>query len=77
MDHPPRATKASVPFWTQPPDAIFAAVSSGAEGLTGSEAADFPKTAKEWYAISGNTITGMTAEGKSVNFEYVPSENEG
>ncbi|MBB2167005.1 magnesium-translocating P-type ATPase [Gluconacetobacter aggeris] len=39
MDHPPRATKASVPFWTQPPDAIFAAVSSGAQGLTGSEAA--------------------------------------
>ncbi|HML69248.1 MAG TPA: hypothetical protein PKA81_12760 [Clostridia bacterium] len=45
--------------------------------LTGSEAADFPKAAKEWYAITGNTITGMTAEGKSVNFAYVPSENEG
>jgi hypothetical protein len=45
--------------------------------LTGNEAADFPKSAKEWYAINGNTITGMTADGKSVNFEYVPSENQG
>ena len=45
--------------------------------LTGSEGLDFPKSAKEWYAISGNTITGVTNEGKSVNFEYVPSDNEG
>ena len=45
--------------------------------LTGSESADFPKSAKEWYALSGSTITGMTAEGKSVSFEYVPSENAG
>ena len=60
-------------------DGVFG-VLTGADrpaALTGSEAADFPKAAKEWYAISGNTITGMTAEGKSVNFEYVPSENEG
>ena len=42
--------------------------------LTGSESADFPKSAKEWYAINGSTITGMTSDGKSVNFEYVPSE---
>ena len=46
-------------------------------GLTGSESADYTKAAKEWYAISGSTITGVTSEGKSVNFEYVPSENEG
>ena len=45
--------------------------------LTGNESADFPKAAKEWYAISGSTITGLTAEGKSINFEYVPSENAG
>ena len=45
--------------------------------LTGNETADFPKSAKEWYSINGNTITGMTADGKSVNFEYVPSENQG
>ncbi|PKM38699.1 MAG: hypothetical protein CVV04_13970 [Firmicutes bacterium HGW-Firmicutes-9] len=45
--------------------------------LTGNESADFPKAAKEWYSITGNTITGMTAEGTSVNFEYVPSESEG
>lgn len=45
--------------------------------LTGNESADFPKAATEWYAITGSTITGLTAEGKSINFEYVPSENAG
>ena len=45
--------------------------------LTGNEGVDFPKNAKEWYAINGSTITGVTSEGKSVSFEYVPSENEG
>jgi len=45
--------------------------------LSGSEGMDFPKSAKEWYAISGSTITGVTSEGKSINFEYVPSEDEG
>ena len=45
--------------------------------LTGNESADFPKAAAEWYAITGSTITGLTAEGKSINFEYVPSENAG
>ena len=43
-------------------------------GLTGSESADYTKSAKEWYAINGSTITGMSAEGKSISFEYVPSE---
>jgi hypothetical protein len=43
--------------------------------LTGSESADFPKSAKEWYAINGSTITGMTSDGKSISFEYVPSED--
>ena len=45
--------------------------------LTGAEGADFPKAAKEWYAITGSTITGLTADGKQINFEYVPSENAG
>ena len=45
--------------------------------LTGNEGVDFPKSAKEWYAISGSTITGVTSEGESINFEYVPSEDEG
>ncbi|GAA4473922.1 magnesium-translocating P-type ATPase [Gluconacetobacter asukensis] len=39
MGHPPRATQSPTPFWTQPPDAVCAAVASGAQGLTGSEAA--------------------------------------
>ena len=43
--------------------------------LTGSEPADFPKSAKEWYAISGNNVTGMTSDGKSISFTYVPSES--
>lgn len=43
--------------------------------LTGSESADFTKTAGEWYAFQNNTITGVTAEGTSVNFEYVPTED--
>ena len=45
--------------------------------LTGNEGADFPMAAKEWYAITGSTITGLTADGKQINFEYVPSENAG
>ena len=44
-------------------------------GLTGSESADFAKSAKEWYAVNGNTITGVNAEGKQIQFDYVPSES--
>ena len=43
--------------------------------LTGSESADFPKASKEWFAISGTTITGVDSEGKQISFEYVPSES--
>lgn len=43
--------------------------------LNGGEAADFPNTAATWYAINGSAITGLDADGKSVNFDYVPSEN--
>ena len=42
--------------------------------LTGGESYDFPKSAKEWYAIDGNMITGVNSDGKPVSFEYVPSE---
>ena len=45
-------------------------------GLTGGESADFTSSAKEWYAVSGNTITGVNAEGKSIQFDFVPSENK-
>ncbi|MEA5047835.1 MAG: hypothetical protein VB034_04405 [Eubacteriales bacterium] len=44
--------------------------------LTGKEAADFPKSAKEWYAINGMTITGLNSEGASVEFTYTPSEDD-
>ena len=60
-------------------DGVFG-VMSGVERpapLTGNEGADYPKAAKEWYAITGSTITGLTADGKQINFEYVPSENAG
>ena len=60
-------------------DGVFGVI-TGADRpapLTGNESADFPKSAKEWYAINGSSITGLTAEGKSVSFEYVPSENAG
>lgn len=53
-------------------------LSSSAErpsALSGSESADFAKSAKEWFAINGSTITGVDAEGKSISFEYVPSES--
>ena len=60
-------------------DGIFSIASDASRpaALTGNEGADFPKAAKEWYAITGSTITGMTADGKSVSFEYVPSDNAG
>lgn len=41
-------------------------------GLTGGEADDFPSNCIEWYAIDGNTVTGKTADGAAVNFEYIP-----
>lgn len=58
-------------------DGVFGVVSGGQRPapLAGNEPADFPKSAKEWYAISGDNVTGMTAEGKSINFTYVPSES--
>ena len=57
-------------------DGVFGVITGGQRPspLTGNESADFPKSAKEWYAISGDIVTGMTAEGKSISFTYVPSE---
>ena len=43
--------------------------------LTGSEAADFPKTCSEWYSVKGTTITGMTSDGLDLSFEYVPTDS--
>jgi hypothetical protein len=60
-------------------DGVFGITTGGARPspLTGKESVDFPKSASEWYAIFGDNITGLTAEGKSVNFTYVPTDNEG
>lgn len=44
--------------------------------LTGSEAADFPKTCPEWYAITGKTVTGLMSDGGEVSFEYTPTSAE-
>lgn len=56
---------------------VFGIVTGGNRpaALTGGESADFPKSAAEWYAIDGSTITGVTSDGTSLNFEYVPSES--
>ncbi len=53
-------------------------ITSGAEQpspLTGGEAVDFPASCAEWYAIYGTTVTGITSDGTSVNFEYVPTDD--
>lgn len=42
--------------------------------LTGSESFDFPKTCEEWYAVTGNTITGVMANGTAVNI-VIPDAN--
>ena len=44
--------------------------------LKGSESYDFPKTAPVWFAITGNTITGLASDGSQPNFEYTPSKTE-
>lgn len=41
--------------------------------LSGSESADFPKSSGQWFAINGNTITGVS-DGSDINFEFTPSE---
>jgi len=44
--------------------------------LTGNESIDFPKQCKEWYAIKGDEVTGVTSDGDEISFVYTPSENE-
>ena len=43
--------------------------------LTGSESIDFPKQCQEWYAMNGNRVTGLTADGDEISFDYTPSED--
>ena len=58
-------------------DGVVGMVNGGERpaALTGAESADFAASAPEWYAINGSTITGVTSDGTSLNFEYVPSED--
>lgn len=52
-------------------------ISEGASkpaALTGGETVDFVTDCDQWYAISGMTVTGLTSDGKALNFEYTPSE---
>jgi len=49
--------------------------SAAPPALTGSETIDFPKQSTEWYAIKGDAVTGLTADGKEISFVYTPSEN--
>jgi len=50
-------------------------VSEKPSSLTGSESIDFPKQCQEWYAIDGNRVTGVTADGNEISFDYTPSED--
>lgn len=44
--------------------------------LTGGETADFPKSCDFWYAVTGNTITGVDESGNDVNFTFTPGAEE-
>ena len=59
-------------------DGVVGMVNGGERpaALTGAEGADFAASAPEWYAIHGSTITGVTSDGTSLNFEYVPLEDD-
>ena len=59
-------------------DGVVGMVNGGERpaALSGSESADFAASAPEWYAINGSTITGVASDGTSINFEYVPSEDD-
>ena len=53
-------------------------ITSNAEqpaALTGGETVDFPTSCTEWYSIYGTTVTGVTSDGTSVSFEYVPTDD--
>lgn len=38
--------------------------------LTGGEKSDYPKECDVWYAVSGNNITGVTEDGKELDFTF-------
>lgn len=40
--------------------------------LTGSESVDFPTTLPTWFAVTGNTVTGLS-DGEAIDFEYTPT----
>ena len=48
-------------------------VSAAPAALTGSEAADYPASCDEWYAVHGTNITGKTSDGTVLDFEYTPT----
>lgn len=56
-------------------DGVIGIIESAAKpaALSGSESADFPKSSAQWFAISGNTITGLS-DGADISFEYTPTE---
>ncbi len=43
--------------------------------LKGNETIDFPKSSNEWYAIFGDTFTGLTKDGTELNFKYIPADD--
>jgi hypothetical protein len=48
--------------------------SSAPSLLTGNEGIDFPKKCDQWFAIEGNTVTGVTLDGREISFTYTPEE---
>lgn len=60
-------------------DGVFGSSSTPVKpaALTGSEPATFPQSCDEWYAVTGYTITGQTADGTAISFEYTPTPSEG
>lgn len=44
--------------------------------LTGNEPIDYPKSATEWYAITGNRITGQSNDGTTFDFTFTPTTEE-
>ena len=60
------------------PDGVvgMSQVSEPPKALTGNESIDFPKQCKEWYAIEGDAVTGVTSDGEEISFTYTPSEDE-
>lgn len=60
-------------------DGVFGYSNASAKpaALTGNEPASFPQNCDEWYAVTGNTITGENSDGAAINFEYTPTPSNG